>query len=125
MSLNYFDSTSVPAGTETTSTVNKTDLVSFIQGLGADDYFDATNELGEVWVYYTHEDGRQEKKIDHTGSGLTGTVTWSTNAQDGTWEKSKVRVFNHDGSTRLYGRADIGSAEDVTKSGDTMTLNDS
>ena len=123
MSLNYFDQASVTSGQTATSTIDKADLVTAIQNDSADTYFDSTSKIGKVYVYYDHEDGSQQKKIVHEGSSLEGTVSWSTFARDGTWEKSTIKAFDHDGAVDLLYRASIGSSEDLTHSDGTTNLN--
>ena len=123
MALNTFNTGSVTTDVDATSTIDSSALVTAIQNKGADTYFDTTSELGKVYVYYTHEDGRQEKKLIHEGSPLTATVSWSQYARDGTWEKSQVKAFDHDGATTFLYRADIGTSEDLTHSDGTTTLN--
>ena len=121
--MNYFSSSAVAVNTPVTSTVNKTDLVNKIQGVGSDTYFDQTSEVHSVHVRYEHSDDRQRKTIIHTGTGLTGSATWSDGARDGTWEKNLVTICDRDGAKAVLSRSDIGSNEDVVKSGSTVFLN--
>ena len=79
MSLSYFDSTAVADGTNVTSNIDLTALVSAIQSASPDTYFDSTDEIGYVYVYYDHTDGRQRKRIVHDPSTHLGTVQWSPN----------------------------------------------
>jgi hypothetical protein len=123
MSLNYFNVASVTTDVDATSTIDQADLVTAIQNKGVDDYFDTTNELGKVYIYYTHEDGRQQKKLRHDSVTHQAVVNWSEFARDGTWEKTQVKAFDHDGATTFLYRSDIGSAEDLTHSDGTTTLN--
>lgn len=125
MSLNYFDRTSVSDGTAAYSTIDLSTVVSTIQGLGADTYFDSTAKIGTVYVYYTHEDGRQQKKLIHDSTAHQAFVSWSSNARDGTWQKTRLKVFDHDGAIVYLERATIGTSEDLTHSGGQTTLNNS
>ena len=126
MSLSYFDRTSVGDGTYATSTIDTSALVTAIQGVGSDTYFDETAEIGKVYVYYDHQDGRQQKRLIHErDNSFSVQVKWSTFARDGTWEKTKVRAYDRDGATNELLRATIGSGEDLTHANNVMTLNDS
>jgi len=121
--MNYFSSGTVAVNTPVTSTVNKTDLVNKIQATGSDTYFDQTSEVHSVHVRYEHSDDRQRKTIIHTGTGLTGSATWSDGARDGTWEKNLVTICDRDGAKAVLSRSDIGSNEDIVKSDSTVFLN--
>ena len=124
MALNYFSAGTVNVGDTATSTVDSSALVTKIQTVtGGDTYFDTTSELGKVYVYYTHEDGRQMKKIIHNGPAFTGTTSWSAIARDGTWQKTRIKAFDADGAIVFLNRSDIGASEDLTKSGSVITLN--
>jgi hypothetical protein len=123
MAINFFNTATVADGTAVTSTVNISELVSAIQTKGADPYFDTTSEIGMVFVYYTHEDGRQEKKVVHNSSTHEGTVQWSTNARDGTWAKSRIKAFDKDGALAYLERSDIGTTEDLTHQFGVTNLN--
>ena len=98
MSISYFSQASIADGTAVTSTINKLDLVTAIQAHNPDTYFDSTDEIGKVYVYFRHQDLRQMKKIIHEGTGLIGSVSWTSNARDGTWEKYRVLAFDNDDS---------------------------
>jgi hypothetical protein len=125
MSLNYFDSTSVSDGTVAWSTINLGSLVTAIQNKAADTYFDSTSKIGTVYVYYLHQDGRQQKKIIHDSTAHQAYVSWSTNARDGTWAKDQLKIFDKDGAITYLYRSDIGTSEDLTHSGGQTTLNNS
>ena len=123
VALNVFTQSTVSVDSTAVSNINSAKLVAVIQAAtGGDPYFDTTSELGRVDVYYTHQDGRQRKILHHLG-GLTGTISWSDDARDGTWEKTQVKAFDKDGATVLLTRTDIGTSEDLTKSGSTINLN--
>jgi len=123
MSISYFSQASVGDGTAVISTINRTDLVTAIQTHNPDTYFDSTDEIGKVYVYFRHQDLRQQKKIVHSGTGLTGTVSWTLNAHDGAWEKYRVLAFDNDGAEHDLPRSIIGTGEDATHSGGVTTLN--
>ena len=123
MAINFFSVGSVGDGTSVTSTIDQAALVAAIS---SDTYFDSTNKLGYVIVYYTHQDGRQMKKLVHRldpTNNLTVSVLWTNDARDGTWEKTQVRVYDKEGAEHNMTRADIGTLEDLTHSGGVMTLN--
>ena len=124
MSLSYFSANNVLDGTSVVSYINWTDLVTAIQNDYVDTYFDSTSKITRADVYYYQQpDGRQVKQIRHTGSFLTGNVSWSSFARDGTWAKNRIMVYNHDGATHNLTRAAIGTSEDIVHSDGTMILN--
>jgi hypothetical protein len=123
MALNFFDRASVADGVSAQSTINLSSLVTAIQNKGVDPYFDSTLKIGVVYVYYTHQDGRQRKKLIHDSVVHQSLVSWTSNARDGTWEKTGLKIFDKDGATTLLGRTDIGTGEDLTHSSGTTTLN--
>jgi len=122
-SKNYFSASSAAQGVSIISTIDGTALIEAIQSHYADTYFDATSKLSRVIVYYTQESGRQVKKIVHKGSPLTGTVSWGPYSLDGTWEKSRISVFDPDGATHELPRYYIGTAEDIVQVDGTMFFN--
>lgn len=114
MSLNYFDSTSVRDNTNATSTLNLTTIVSTVQSAyPGDTYFDSTNEIGIVKVYYTHENGRQKKRLYHSVDSRQALVSWSSFAKDGTWQKTSLKVYDKEGAMVILNRANIGTSEDL------------
>ena len=122
--INTFDSSAVSDGLTATSTLNATALISSIQtAFPGNIYFDTAEEVGQVYVYYTHEAGRQEKRVVHDPVSHQGSVSWSAYAQDGTWQKSKIKAFDKDGATVTLSRTDIGTAEDITHSAGIIYLN--
>lgn len=123
MSINFFNQATATPNQLVTSTVNKSDLVSKIQAAGTDTYFDSTGEIGSVIVTYIHEDGRQLKKIIHSGENLAGPASWSDFARDGTWEKYVVLSIDKDGAQNTLDRAAIGTSEDLVRSDGTVSLN--
>lgn len=123
MGLSYFSQASVGDGTAVLSTVDRDFIVSSIQSLFADSYFDSASKIAKVNVYYTHQDGVQKKRIIHDGTALTGSVMWSHNALDGTWAKDRVVAFDANGAQRALHRAEIGTFEDCTHSEGITYLN--
>lgn len=122
--LSYFNVASIADGTDATSTINRTLLVSTIQGATPDSYFDSTDEIGKVVVYYLHQDGRQQKQIIHNEQTHQATVQWSSFARDGTWQKYKIKAYDLDGATFNLTRTYIDStSNDITHSSGTMSLN--
>jgi len=121
--LSYFDSTSVSDGTPAHSTIDLNNLVSRVQSIEPDSYFDSTDKVGTVYVYYTHQDGRQRKKLVHDSTAHNAMVSWTPNAKDGTWEKTEFKVFDKDGAITFVDQTHIGNSEDLTHSGGTTTLN--
>jgi hypothetical protein len=122
-SLSYFASSSVSDGVPVSSYINRQALVDLIQANYSDTYFDSTDEIGKVYVYYTHVDGRQVKKIVHDGTDLSGSVLWTSNARDGAWQKTMVKAFDKDGAERDMTRALIGTGEDATHTSGVTYLN--
>lgn len=123
MSLNFFDRASVSDGTSAYSTINLGSLVTAIQTKGADSYFDSTAKIGPVYVFYTHQDGRQQKKLVHDATAHQSFVSWTPNARDGTWQKTEIKAFDKDGAVSFLFRTNIGTGEDLTHSGGMTTLN--
>jgi len=122
--FNYYDRTSVNDGTSAQSTLNLSYISSTIQLLyPGDTYFDSTNKIGPVYVYYMHQDGRQVKRIVHPAATHQSLASWSSNARDGTWQKMKLKIFDNDGASVLIDRSSIGVSEDLTHSLGSMTLN--
>ena len=124
MSLSYFDSTTVNDGTNVTSHLNLASLVTALQTVyPGDTYFDTTSEIGSVYVYYQHIDGRQIKKIVHSPLTNSGSVQWSSFARDGAWQKNRIKVFDKDGATNTLYRTHIGALEDLDHTSGIMSLN--
>jgi hypothetical protein len=122
-SLSFFNASSVLDGTSVVSHVNLPELVTAVQADSSDVYFDSTSKINTVNVYYGLQGGRQVKKIVHEGPDMTNSVSWSSWARDGTWQKVRVRVFDSDGAMHDIHRAVIGSSEDITHSDGTIFLN--
>jgi hypothetical protein len=120
--LSYFNQASVGDGTSVLSHIDSSALITVIQANVADPYFDSTSELAKVYVYYVHEEGRQQRKVIHDGTALTGSVMWAPGARDGWWYKDKIIAFDHDGAQRVVTRAMIGDQEDSSHSVGIMTL---
>ena len=122
--LSYFSQSLVSINTSATSLIDKSNIVNFVQiASGGDTYFDSTSKLSRVDVYYTHQAGRQNKKVFHLSPNFSNEVSWSTFARDGTWEKTKIKVFDQDGATYLLQRDSIGTSEDIIKTDSTVILN--
>lgn len=124
-SSSFFSSGTVADGNAIISTVNNAFLVNLIQSYVSDPYFNSTSELYEARIYYTHIDGRQKKMIRHILSNglLSGSVFWVVGAHDGTWQKTKIKVFDTNGASVQLSRAIIGTNEDLSHSLGVMTLN--
>jgi hypothetical protein len=122
-SISYFDQATVSSDSTVISRINRSELITKIQSIETDTYFDSTAEITKVNIYYYHQDGRQKKKIVHAGPDLTGNASWTYNAHDGTWSKGRVKVFDSDGAIRYLFADTIGSSEDITHSGGQMDLN--
>lgn len=123
MALNSFSSSTVINNASVTSTLDASAIITTIQSMGPDSYFDNTNQLGYVNVYYTHQEGRQIKRIVHDPVYHQGTVSWSPNARDGTWQKSMLKVFDLGGAENRILRAFISPSEDITHLDGTTYLN--
>jgi len=121
----YFSSVSVIDGTSVRSLVDRDYLVSTIQAVGSDVYFDSTAEISRVDAYYVQQpDGRQNSRIIHRYPSFVGSVTWSPFARDGTWEKTKIVAYDFEGATAVIPRAFLDAThEDLTHSDGTMKLN--
>jgi len=124
-SVNFFSEDSAVDGASVTSYINKAALVNKIQSVSSDTYFDSTDELGKVYIYYTHEDLRQIKRIQHNidGTNLSGNVTWYPGARDGLWLKTRVKTKDQNGAVVELDRSDIGTEEDATHSAGSIYLN--
>ena len=126
MSLSYFNTSSVSDGTSVISTVNLGPIVSAVQAAGTDTYFDSTAKIGEVDVFYVHQDGRQYKRLIHKLPNFTCSVSWAaTYTRDGTWQKNRIKVYDNDGAETVIYRNNISSSEDLTHTSGIMTLNNS
>ena len=122
--ISYYSVASVLDGTYATSTIDTSNLVSAIQTASpGDTYFDTTGEIGPVYVYYLHEDGRQKKKLVHNTTSHQVPVSWSPYARDGTWSKSSIKAFDKDGAVIILNRSNIGSGEDLYHRDGTTFLN--
>lgn len=127
-SISYFTTASIADTIIATTYINKPILIAAIQSDYTDTYFNSTNQLYKVYVYYMHQDGRQQKKLVFNldiGNNLVAQISWSTYARDGTWQKTQVKAFDPDGATHVLYRAAIGASEDLTHGSGTMTLNNS
>jgi hypothetical protein len=121
--LSFFLESSVGDSTVVNSYLGLTELVRSIQAMGVDSYFDSEAKIGQVSVYYTHQDGREQKRVffypDHNAS-----VSWSPLARDGTWQKTAIKVYDLEGAVTTISRAYIDpTVEDLTHSGGQIFLN--
>lgn len=122
--LSYFNVPQIGDGSSVISTINVSDLMGVVQGISPDAYFDSTDKFSKIMVYYSHSNGRQGKRILHEGSVLKqAIVRWSPYAQDGTWYKSKIIAYNHEGSSVLLSREYIDTTNaDLYHMNGTMNL---
>jgi len=123
MALNYFNVPSVGTDVYAVSYINRSALVAAIQADSTDTYFDSTSEISKVIVYYSHENGRQIKRVIHDGPSLLGQVAWFSTARDGTWQKTRVWTFDSNGAGHDLFRPAIGSSEDLIRTDGTTFLN--
>ena len=121
--INSFSQSTVADGSSVTSTIDRDGLVSSIQAAGTDNYFDSTAEVARVDVYYTHQDGRQKKRLIHQYPGFATGASWSSFARDGTWSKSKVRAFDWESAKIDLDGTNVPAGEDLTHGGGVMNLN--
>jgi hypothetical protein len=122
-SSNYYDTTSASDGSSVISHAYPEYLVETIQNKGADTYFDTTSEISRAVVFYTHQDGRQNKRVVHTAPNYTASVSWPSGARDGTWQKTVVKVYDTNNAVAVLSRSDMDSSHDLIHSGGAMTLN--
>jgi len=121
--ISYFSQGSVADGTMVTSYINRDELVTAIQADSSDTYFDTTDEINKVLVYYRDPGYRQNVMIIHEGAVPSGLVSWNSGARDGTWEKYRVIAIDSNGARHRLERTAIGTSEDITHSGGSMNLN--
>lgn len=121
-SNSYFPVSTVSDGTSTLTYLNATALVTSIQNDSADNLLNSTSKIGEVYVYYLHQSGRQQKKVRYNKS-FVSSIVWSPNAHDGTWQKTHIKVFDNDGAIHVLGRNVISSQEDLVHNNNVMSLN--
>jgi len=116
-----FDRASVADGTNANLVIDTEAQASKCAG---DILLDSSAEIKQVHVYYTHELGRQKKLVKLDKPSFTTPVSWSpTYTLDGTWRKTRVKVFDNEGATHVFFRSDIGTSEDITHASGTMNLN--
>ena len=115
MAINTFNVSPQRNSVVVISTIDTSNLITAIQNDDPDTYFDSASEFSQVDIFYTHEDGRQQKKIRHViqGSDLMGTVFWTTNAKAGNWLMTKIRAIDTDGAEHTLQRAAIGTDSDI------------
>jgi hypothetical protein len=119
--LSHFSSSTVADGSSVMSFIEQDHLISVI----SDSYFDSTAKLGCVLVNYTHQNGRQRKTLVHIpdGTNFSASVSWSHDAQDGTWYKDWINVYDKEEAVHTLVRDVIGTAEDIYHSGGLTSLN--
>lgn len=120
---NSFSSGTANPGETVTSTLDAGYVASLVQSEGTDTYFDTAEEVGSAMVQYTHQDGRQRKRIFYAGPNLSGQTSWPSGARDGTWEKDLVTLWDYNGAKASITRSTIGSSEDIIITDGTATLN--
>jgi hypothetical protein len=59
----------------------------------------------------------------HDATAHRASVSWSSNAHSGTWQKTGFKTFDTDGAVSLLTRVNIGSSEDLSHSGGITNLN--
>lgn len=94
-----------------TSTADVDDAVT---KAGSNPYFNSSDKLTRIDIWYIHADGKQMKKVIHKSPSYQVQVYWSEYAKSGTWQKQAARIYNHDGAELMFDRATIGTGEDVT-----------
>lgn len=108
---NVFSDTPAIGATGVISTVDPAILLGYVTG---DSYFKITSDIARVDIFYTHTGGRQRKRINHKGQGLTGIAQWSIYGQSGDWLKSRIIMNGHDGEKRILNRNETGiTGEDL------------
>lgn len=122
-SISYFLVPSVADSTSVTSYINQPVLITAIQSDSPDSYFDSSNKLGKVYVYYTHELGRERKKLVHVAPDFQAPVQWSPFAKDGTWQKTEVKAYDKNGAVHVLLRGSIGTDEDLDHTSGSTSLN--
>lgn len=115
--ISYFSQDTAAIDQVCTASINLSALVSTIQAHSADTYFDTTSKVGRVVVFYNQYEGRQVKKLSYESPSFATNVSWSSYARDGTWEKNKVIVYNHEGATHTLPRTALGASEDIVRVG--------
>jgi len=115
--ISYFSRDYVAVDQVCTASINLSVLVSTVQAHSADTYFDTTSKVGRVVIFYNQYEGRQVKKLSYESPSFTTNVSWSSYARDGTWEKNKVIVYNHEGATHTLPRSALGASEDIVRVG--------
>ena len=122
--LTYFGSSSVADGTSANSLVGLGSVVSSIQSMGANQYFDSPAKIRRVDAIYTQQpDARQTKRIVHNYPGFVAPTSWTPFAHDGTWQKTSIRVYDWNDAVAIIPRPYITAGEDLTHSDGTMNLN--
>ena len=123
--LSYFSTSSVNDNSVAVSYVNLTNIVTIIQSMGTNTYFDSISKIRRVDVMYHHQNGRQKKTVVHLNANFLGLVSWSSFAQDGTWQKYAIKVYDEDGASMIIPYSVIGTGEDLTHTSGVMSLNSS
>lgn len=101
-------------GTEYTSTISGTaELLHMCTG---DAYFASGAQFFRVDMTYGEtSEGRQQKRVQHYGSwgNMHGTVSFTPEAKNGVWQLNQIKIFDHDGATKVIKRNTIGSSGDI------------
>jgi len=112
--VNTFSATPERNGIPVVSTIDGASLITKVQADYADTYFDSISKVSKVYMEFTHSEGRQRKRIVHTGVELGASVSWSVNAKAGVWQNTGLRAYDHDGATHDLSRASLGADSDIT-----------
>lgn len=100
-------------GVMSDATASLGDVISFMSG---DAYFDSTNQFGRVDVFYTHQDGREKKRVSMKRKSpgvLTGGVQWSDWAHDGTWSATRLVAYDRDGAKHVSDSTNLSTESSV------------
>lgn len=112
--ISYFDATSAMDNSSVHSYVNMNALIENIQAIYAGDpYFDSTEKIGHIRVFYTHENGRQRKVLYYPYPNHIATVSWGPYSKDGTWNKTGIKTYDRDGADVFLGIGQLPSNENI------------
>jgi hypothetical protein len=102
IALNIFSNPPLRNNIPVISTINASVLMTKLSGDST--YFTTIGDVNRVYLYFTHENGRQKKRLIHDGTGLSTSVSWSTSAKPGVWQLTKTKVFDREGAEHDFGR---------------------
>jgi hypothetical protein len=110
--INYFPVAPQRDGVPVLSVIDQTNLIALTN---TDSYFNDITKVFRVDVVYSHQDGRERKKILHLfdGTNLQGSVSWSPFSKPGVWSKVAVVMKDTDGALHYVSRSEIGSGQDL------------